>query len=282
VLAQACSRVMLRQGGGCIINISSINAVRGHSGVAVYSATKAALDGLTRSLARELGPRKIRVNSVAPGYFESDMVKNLPQEQKDRIARRTPLGRLARVEDIANAVHFLASDAASFLNIKPKLTWSDADAFLPDGHKISPYAHLITRVEEKQLEALFAPAPEKSAMTTSPASTDNTISIDDFARIDLRIARIVDAELVPDADKLIKLTLDIGIETRTVFAGIRSVYTPKELIGRLTVMVANLVPRKMRFGVSQGMVLCASGADDSAGVFLLDVDSGAQPGMKIT
>jgi len=115
VLAQACSRIMLRQGGGCIINISSINALRGHPGVAVYSATKAALDGLTRSLARELGPRKIRVNSVAPGYFESDMVKNLPQEQKDRIARRTPLGRLARIEDIANAVHFLASDAASFI-----------------------------------------------------------------------------------------------------------------------------------------------------------------------
>jgi 3-oxoacyl-[acyl-carrier protein] reductase len=115
LLAQACSRVMLRQGGGCIINISSVNALRGHAGVAVYSATKAALDGLTRSLARELGPRKIRVNSVAPGYFESDMVKSMPAEQKDRIARRTPLGRLAAVDDIANAVLFLASDQASFI-----------------------------------------------------------------------------------------------------------------------------------------------------------------------
>ena len=115
MLAQACSRVMLRQGGGCIVNISSVNALRGHAGVAVYSATKAALDGLTRSLARELGPRQIRVNSVAPGYFESEMVKGMPAEQKERIARRTPLGRLAAVEDIANAVLFLASDQASFI-----------------------------------------------------------------------------------------------------------------------------------------------------------------------
>ena len=115
LLAQACSRLMLRQGSGCIVNISSVHAVRGHSGVAVYSATKAALDGFTRSLAGELGPRKIRVNSVAPGYFESDMVSNIPEAQKKRIARRTPLGRLARIDEVANAVHFLTSDQASFI-----------------------------------------------------------------------------------------------------------------------------------------------------------------------
>jgi 3-oxoacyl-[acyl-carrier protein] reductase len=115
VLSQVCSRVMLRQGSGCIVNISSVNAVRGRSGVAVYSATKAALDGLTRSLARELGPRNIRVNSVAPGYFESDMVKDMTEEKKQRIVRRTPLGRLARIEDVANAVQFLASEQASFI-----------------------------------------------------------------------------------------------------------------------------------------------------------------------
>jgi 3-oxoacyl-[acyl-carrier protein] reductase len=106
---------MLRQGGGCIVNISSVNAVRGHAGVAVYSAAKAGLDGLTRSLARELGPRNIRVNSVAPGYFESEMVKGMTDEQKQRIVRRTPLGRLARAEDVANAVYFLASPQASFI-----------------------------------------------------------------------------------------------------------------------------------------------------------------------
>ena len=115
VVSHACSRVMLRQAGGCIVNISSINAIRGQAGVAVYSATKAALDGLTRSLARELGPRNIRVNSVAPGYFESDMVKHMAADWKRRILRRTPLGRLARIEDVANAVQFLASDQASFI-----------------------------------------------------------------------------------------------------------------------------------------------------------------------
>ena len=115
VLAHACSRLMLRQGSGCIINISSVHAIRGHSGVSVYSATKAALDGLTRSLARELGPRKIRVNSVAPGYFDSEMVAHVPDEQKQRIARRTPLGRLARIDEVANAIHFLTSDQASFI-----------------------------------------------------------------------------------------------------------------------------------------------------------------------
>ncbi len=105
-----------------------------------------------------------------------------------------------------------------------------------------------------------------------------TISIDDFGRIDLRVARIVEADLVPDADKLLRLTLDIGIESRTVFAGIRSTYTPKELVGRLTVMVANLSPRKMRFGESQGMVLAAG---DGSSIYLLAPDSGAVPGMQI-
>jgi 3-oxoacyl-[acyl-carrier protein] reductase len=114
-MIQLCTKVMLRQGRGCIINISSVNAIRGHSGVAVYSATKAALDGLTRSLARELGEKNIRVNSVAPGYFESDMVSGLNDKQKQRIIRRTPLNRLAKVEDIVNVVYFMASPESSFI-----------------------------------------------------------------------------------------------------------------------------------------------------------------------
>ena len=113
-----------------------------------------------------------------------------------------------------------------------------------------------------------------------PPATAPTISIDDFTKIDLRIARIVDAEQVDGADRLLKLTLDIGDgRHRTVFAGIKSAYKPEDLIGRLTPMVANLVPRKMKFGVSEGMVLAASG--DGPGIFLLAPDSGATPGMRV-
>ena len=106
-----------------------------------------------------------------------------------------------------------------------------------------------------------------------------TISMDDFSKVDLRVARIVEAEQVEGADKLVKLTLDIGSETRTVFAGIKAAYAPDALKGRYTVMVANLAPRKMRFGVSQGMVLAASG--EGPGIFLVAADAGAQPGMRV-
>jgi methionyl-tRNA synthetase len=112
------------------------------------------------------------------------------------------------------------------------------------------------------------------------AAADATISIDEFKRVDLRVARIANAEHVEGADKLLKLTLDLGTETRTVFAGIKSAYDPSKLIGRLTVVVANLAPRKMKFGVSQGMVLAASG--EQPGLYLLSPDSGAQPGMRIS
>ncbi len=180
----------------------------------------------------------------------------------------------------------VATDAASFLNLnKRALTWADADKFLPEGHTIASYSHLMTRVEEKQLDALFEPPSEKSAMTPpspqpSPADAgEGVISIDDFSKVDLRIARIVKAEHVDGADKLLKLTLDSGNGTRTVFAGIKSVYDPAKLEGRLTVMVANIAPRKMKFGVSEGMVLVASG--DGPGLFLLSPDSGAQPGMRV-
>ena len=112
------------------------------------------------------------------------------------------------------------------------------------------------------------------------APVAETIGIDDFAKIDLRIARIANAEHVEGADKLLRLTLDVGeLGTRQVFAGIKSAYAPEALVGRLTVMVANLAPRKMKFGMSEGMVLAASG--DAPGLFILSPDSGAQPGMKV-
>ncbi|HLY52537.1 MAG TPA: methionine--tRNA ligase [Steroidobacteraceae bacterium] len=176
-------------------------------------------------------------------------------------------------------------------------TWSDAAA-LPE--RINTYQHLMARVEPKQLDALFeipptvtagsvmqspgappAAAPAGAAPTSpAPGGAATTISIDEFRRIDLRVARIVSAETVPGADKLLKLTLDLGTEQRTVFAGIKSAYDPALLAGRLTVVVANLAPRKMKFGVSEGMVLAASG--EAPGVYLLAPDSGAVPGMRVS
>jgi len=176
----------------------------------------------------------------------------------------------------------LAEDAAKGLfGLDRTFLWSDAEA-LPTS--IKPYEHLMTRVEEKQLDALFDVSKETTMTAPSPqpspaAAGEGLISIDDFGKIDLRVAKIVKAEHVDGADKLLKLTLDTGNGTRTVFAGIKSAYDPAKLEGRLTVMVANLAPRKMKFGVSEGMVLAASG--DGPGVFLLSPDSGAQPGMRV-
>ncbi len=165
--------------------------------------------------------------------------------------------------------------------------WSDA---VEPPQRINPYQHLMTRVDPKQLDALFdadnpaAAPPAAASATAAPSSAAATaaatISIDEFKRLDLRVARIVAAEHVTGADKLLKLTLDLGTETRTVFAGIKSAYDPATLTGRLTIMVANLAPRKMKFGVSEGMVLAAS--NGSGGPYLLSPDSGAAPGMRVS
>ncbi|TMH44766.1 MAG: methionine--tRNA ligase [Betaproteobacteria bacterium] len=160
-----------------------------------------------------------------------------------------------------------AAQAERFLGVAP-LGWRDAASFMPGGHRINEYRHLLERVEQKQLDQLFeAPA--------APA----TISIEEFNKLDLRVARITRAERVESADKLLKLTLDLGEGTRTVFAGIKSAYAPEQLEGRLTVLVANLEARKMKFGVSEGMVLAASG--EGSGIFLVSPDPGASPGMRV-
>jgi len=155
------------------------------------------------------------------------------------------------------------------------------------------YEHLVSRIDPKAIDALLegpkaaaqppaaAQAPATAQASAAPADdAATTVGIDDFARIDLRIARIVNAEHVEGAAKLLKLTLDVGEgRHRTVFAGIKSAYRPEDLVGRLTPMVANLAPRKMKFGVSEGMVLAASG--EGPGVFLLAPDDGALPGMRV-
>ncbi|HEV7476817.1 MAG TPA: methionine--tRNA ligase, partial [Burkholderiales bacterium] len=153
--------------------------------------------------------------------------------------------------------------------------------------RIQPFKHLLTRVEDKQLDALFEPPAQNLTQpqpTKEAAAVDNsTIAIDDFNKLDLRVARIARAEQVEGADKLLKLTLDLGDGTRTVFAGIKSAYAPEKLEGRLTVVVANLAPRKMKFGVSEGMVLAASAdsAGSEPGIFLISPDAGARPGMRV-
>jgi methionyl-tRNA synthetase len=139
--------------------------------------------------------------------------------------------------------------------------------------RIRPFKHLITRVDEKQLDQLF----DVQSAQEQPVNPE--ITIDDFNKLDLRVARIARAEQVEGADKLVKLTLDLGDGTRTVFAGIKSDYAPEKLEGRLAVLVANLAPRKMKFGVSEGMVLAASG--DGPGIFLVSPDTGARPGMRV-
>jgi len=187
----------------------------------------------------------------------------------------------------------LAKEVETFLRVAP-LTWSDSSQLLND-HAINDYKHLMTRIESKQVDALVAAnteavatpaAPKTEAKAATPATPSlqtanatGTINIDDFTKIDLRIARIANAEHVEGAEKLLKLTLDLGTETRTVFAGIKSAYDPATLVGRLTIMVANLAPRKMKFGLSEGMVLAASG--EEPGLYLLSPDSGAQPGMRV-
>jgi len=196
----------------------------------------------------------------------------------------------------------LAKKAEAFLNIE--LHWQGNSQQLL-GQSINKFKPLLQRLDadkiEKMLEAnksaentgneKAAPEADSKAKTkkkkTSKAKTkpeDQTpseIGIDDFFKVDLRVALIKDAELVEGADKLLKLTLDVGNETRTVFSGIKSAYQPKDLKGKLTVVVYNLAPRKMRFGMSQGMVLAASGDDDSEGIFLMEPHAGAKPGMRV-
>jgi methionyl-tRNA synthetase len=189
------------------------------------------------------------------------------------------------------------------MNLEGKLDWQHLGEY--PRASINEYQHLMTRAEGKQIDALIAasqeslqPAAAAHSQQRHAQHQENVVSpstppspppgeearaplvtIDEFMKVELRVARIVDAQHVEGAEKLLKLQLDIGGETRQVFAGIKSAYDPETLKGRLTVMVANLQPRKMRFGESQGMVLAASG--DGPGIFLLSPDAGAEPGMRV-
>lgn len=172
----------------------------------------------------------------------------------------------------------MAKEAEQFLNSSAE-HWDAIDTPLT-GHQIQLFKPLITRVEKEKIDALLEEGKQEAPAAAKPAKENEAarISIEDFSKIDLRVARIIAAEAVEGADKLLKLKLDLGTEERQVFAGIKSAYQPDDLIGRLTVMVANLEPRTMRFGVSEGMVLAAG---DGKGIYLLNPDEGALPGMKV-
>ena len=206
----------------------------------------------------------------------------------------------------------MSAEAGAFL--KTSLTNWDAVATPLLAHAIAPYQPLAQRLDPKVVHSLIAAPQEaanpakagaqaaaagaaanaatgtsatktssKSAAKPAAAAEPGLSTIDDFAKLDLRVAKVLAASTVEGSDKLLQLTLDIGTGTpRNVFSGIRSAYAPEQLVGRSVLMIANLAPRKMRFGTSEGMVLCASGKDDGAGLFLLSPDSGALPGMKVT
>jgi len=251
----------------------------------------AALDG------REFGKAIRRVMELADHinrYFDEKQPWLLAKDP----SRRDELHRVCSdcIVGFRNLSVFLAPilpattrKAADFLGLGRPLAWADLDA---DLSRIGHYEHLMTRIDPKQIDALLAPesapaspaAPKPPAAVAAPAAAPvapgGTISIDDFAKVELRIARIVAAEHVEGAEKLLKLTLDVGDgRQRTVFAGIKSAYDPATLVGRLTPMVANLAPRKMKFGLSEGMILAASG--EGPGIYLLAPDAGAEPGMRV-
>tara|TARA_B110001450_G_scaffold149651_1_gene139808 strand:- start:2376 stop:4397 length:2022 start_codon:yes stop_codon:yes gene_type:complete len=178
----------------------------------------------------------------------------------------------------------MAEAGETFLN--DSLTWESVNQPLVK-HQINPFTPLMQRIEKERVDAMVEASKQDLPKAIDPIISGpladeplaDEISFDDFIKVDLRVALIVKAEHVEGADKLLQLTLDIGGETRQVFSGIKSSYDPQSLEGRLTVMVANLAPRKMRFGMSEGMVLAAA---DKKGIYLLEPDSGAQPGQRVT
>jgi len=211
----------------------------------------------------------------------------------------------------------MAVEAGHFLHA-PLIDWNDIERPLL-GTTLAPYQPLALRLDPKVVASLVepdatpaapppagtaagtaaatataagasrtaapaaaaeSPAAAPATVSTAPPGGDAMIKIDDFQKLDIRVARIVDAQTVEGSDKLLRLTLDLGAEQRNVFSGIRAAYEPHTLVGRMVLMIANLEPRRMRFGISEGMVLCASG--DGPNVYLLSPDLGATAGMKVT
>jgi methionyl-tRNA synthetase len=187
---------------------------------------------------------------------------------------------------LSPVVPMLATRTEHFLNcpIGSPESWKNLDRPLLD-HRIEKFTRLLDRIEPSDIDAMIKDSTEPdnagAGRHLSAEPINPEISIDNFGKIDLRVALVTAATHVEGADKLLQLTLDIGGETRNVFAGIKSAYDPEKLIGRKVVLVANLAARKMRFGISQGMILAASGNDDNEGIFLIEPDTNAEPGMRV-
>jgi methionyl-tRNA synthetase len=246
---------------------------------------------------REIGALLDRVNQYIDSAKPWELAKVAGEEQRLHQVCSTALNFFWYLTVLlAPVLPETARKVQGFLRLSDaQMRWGQHQ-WLPVGHEIGTYEHLLQRVDPKQLLALFdtgepevKPTPKATTVaSTTPAKVETKapadepmgeIAIEDFAKIDLRIAKVLAAEAVEGSDKLLKLTLDVGDSQRTVFSGIRSAYEPEQLVGRFTLVLVNLKPRKMRFGTSEGMVLAAGpGGKD---IFLLSPDSGATAGMKV-
>ncbi len=292
-IASRAANFITKHFDGKLSTPSDTAEIRGfHLGSAQHEASEVA----SLYAAREFGKVLREAMRIADGineHFDAAEPWLLAKDPTKRDALQTACSKALQgfqmlTVMLAPVLPVVASRVARDLfGLDRDFTWTDAWA-VPVS--IRPYRHLMARIDPKEIDALLdgpksaaAPASQPALPGASGAAAPSgvaPISIDDFARMDLRIAKIVSAEHVVGADKLLKLTLDVGeARHRTVFAGIKSAYGPEELVGRLTAMVANLAPRKMKFGISEGMVLAASG--EGPGIFLLSPDSGAQPGMRV-
>jgi len=270
---------------------------------AIGADDKALLDGLQAALLpisamyesldyaralREIMAQTDRVNEYVAHHKPWELAKQPDAEARLQAVCTTSIEAF-RLLSIAlkPVMPALTIGVESFLQVTP-FKFSDLATTLGAGHTIGAYQHLMQRVEATQLDALFeaaAPAVDVvPALLPGGEALAAPITIDDFAKVDLRIAHIVNCEPVEGSSKLLRLTLDVGeATTRNVFSGIASAYQPADLVGKYTLMVANLAPRKMKFGVSEGMVLAASHADEKAapGIYILQAWPGAQPGMRV-
>jgi methionyl-tRNA synthetase len=283
-IASRCAGFVHKQGGGRL--------AAALPDTALYAEFAAAADALATDYEQRDYARAVRrIMALA------DRANQYIDERKPWLLAKTP-GKEAEIVGVCTLglnlfralmvylkpiVPKLAARAEKLLGAG-ELVWADAATPLL-ARPIAPFEPLLTRVEPASIEAIVGgPPAEPSAAAPPPAITKEPgmpeIDIAQFQTTDLRVAKVVEAAYVEGADKLLRLTLDVGTEQRTVFSGIRKSYEPAALVGRLVILVANLAPRKMRFGVSQGMVLAASGEED--GIFLLAPDSGAKPGMKVS